>query len=91
MRHHVQDKVVVITGGSSGFGLEAAGMLLEMGAKVVITGRNTERLDSAAAQLSIPSSSLTPLGRLPEKHIPFGNPASEVAMMASRILARQLS
>jgi len=52
MQHHVQDKVVVITGGSSGFGLEAAGMLLEMGAKVVITGRNTERLDRAAAELA---------------------------------------
>ena len=40
MKHHVKDKVVVITGGSSGFGLEAARMLLEMGSRVVITGRN---------------------------------------------------
>ena len=49
MDHYVQDKVVIITGGSSGFGLEAARILLEMGAKVVITGRNRERLDAAAS------------------------------------------
>ena len=39
MDHYISDKVVVITGGSSGFGLETARILLEMGAKVVITGR----------------------------------------------------
>ena len=45
MKHYVDGKVIIITGGSSGFGLEAARILLEMGAKVVITGRNQERLD----------------------------------------------
>ena len=38
VRHYVQDKVVIITGGSSGFGLETARILLEMDARVVITG-----------------------------------------------------
>jgi len=52
MQHYVAGKVVVITGGSSGFGLEAARILLEMGARVVVTGRNRERLDRAAADLS---------------------------------------
>lgn len=52
MRHYVQDKVVFITGGSSGFGLEAARILLEMNARVVITGRNQQRLDQAAADLA---------------------------------------
>ncbi|MGL6225218.1 MAG: SDR family oxidoreductase [Thermoguttaceae bacterium] len=51
MKHYVKDKVVIITGGSSGFGLETARMLLEMGAKVVITGRNEKRLSEAAADL----------------------------------------
>lgn len=52
MKHYVKDKVVVITGGSSGFGLEAARMLLDMEARVVITGRNQRRLDEAAKDLN---------------------------------------
>jgi len=52
MKHYVKDKVVVVTGGSSGFGLETARILLEMGAKVVITGRNKERLAGAEKDLA---------------------------------------
>ena len=52
MKNYVQDKAIIITGGSSGFGLAAAGLLLEMGGKVVITGRNRERLDAAEKQLA---------------------------------------
>jgi NADP-dependent 3-hydroxy acid dehydrogenase YdfG len=52
MEHYVQDKVVIITGGSSGFGREAARFLLDMGASVVITGRDKARLQAAAKDLS---------------------------------------
>ncbi|MCL4205774.1 MAG: SDR family oxidoreductase [Pirellulaceae bacterium] len=52
MDHYVQDKVIIITGGSSGFGLHAARILLEMGARVVITGRDQLRLNMAADGLS---------------------------------------
>lgn len=52
MEHYVKDKVVIITGGSSGFGKEAARILLEMEAKVAITGRSRQRLDAAAADLA---------------------------------------
>lgn len=52
MEHYVSDKVVIITGGSSGFGKAAAQILLAMGARVAITGRSRERLDAAAAELA---------------------------------------
>ncbi len=54
MKHYVDGKVIVITGGSSGFGLEAARMLLGMGAKVAITGRNMQRLKDAEEDLGGP-------------------------------------
>ncbi len=52
MKHYVENKVIIVTGGSSGFGLEAARILLEMDAKVVISGRNQERLKNAQQDLS---------------------------------------
>ncbi|MHC4725538.1 MAG: SDR family oxidoreductase, partial [Planctomycetota bacterium] len=51
MKHYVKDRVVIITGGTSGFGFETARMLLEMDAMVVITGRNRERLAQARKKL----------------------------------------
>ncbi len=54
MQDYVSGKVVVITGGTSGFGLASARLLLERDARVVITGRNPERLAAARDQLANP-------------------------------------
>ncbi len=52
MANFVKDKVIIVTGGSSGFGLATAEMLIELGAKVVITGRNKEKLTLAASEIN---------------------------------------
>ncbi|TDD90402.1 SDR family oxidoreductase [Actinomadura rubrisoli] len=44
-------KSVVITGGSSGFGLATAELLADEGARVLITGRDRARLDAARDRL----------------------------------------
>ena len=45
------NKTVVITGGTTGIGLATAKFLLEQGARVLVTGRRKETLDSARAEL----------------------------------------
>jgi len=44
-------KIALVTGGNSGIGLATAKAFVREGAKVVITGRNRETLDQAAAEL----------------------------------------
>lgn len=48
----LKDKIVLVTGGSSGIGYSIAEMAKDKGAKVIIAARNRERLDKAAKELS---------------------------------------
>jgi NAD(P)-dependent dehydrogenase (short-subunit alcohol dehydrogenase family) len=48
LMNSLQDKVVIVTGGSSGIGRSAALQFATLGARVLITGRHPERLAEAA-------------------------------------------
>src|SRR5256885_8125830 len=50
--HGIKDKVVVITGASSGIGEAAAVMLSERGAKVVLGARGLDRLEALARRIA---------------------------------------
>src|ERR1700747_1284970 len=47
----LSNKIALVTGGTSGIGLEAAKLFREEGATVVIVGQNPDRLQSVASQL----------------------------------------
>src|SRR5437868_15164290 len=47
----LSNKIVLVTGGTSGIGLEAAKLFREEGATVIIVGQNPDRLQSVADQL----------------------------------------
>jgi len=47
----LQGKVAIVTGATSGMGLDTAKLFLEQGAKVVLTGRSDEKLKAIESQL----------------------------------------
>jgi NAD(P)-dependent dehydrogenase (short-subunit alcohol dehydrogenase family) len=52
LKGKVKDKVVLITGGSSGIGLAAAKKIAAAGAKVLIVARDPEKLSQAESQIA---------------------------------------
>lgn len=50
-QYQLKDKVILITGASSGIGKQTAIRCAEYGAKCIITGRNQERLQETFEQL----------------------------------------
>jgi Dehydrogenases with different specificities (related to short-chain alcohol dehydrogenases) len=50
---NLENKVAVITGGNSGIGYAAAKRLKESGARVIITGRRKDALETAAKELNV--------------------------------------
>lgn len=53
MTENIKDKVVVITGASSGLGAETARHLVREGAKVVLGARRLDRLEALAKELDL--------------------------------------
>ena len=52
MKIELRGRTAVVTGGSSGIGLETAKLFLEAGANVSICGRNQKRLEQAESELA---------------------------------------
>lgn len=72
MSNLLAGKIAVVTGGNSGIGYATAEEFLKQGAKVVITGRNAEKVEQAAQKLGVEGivadqSNLSHLDSLVEK------------------------
>ena len=59
MTENIRDKIVVITGASSGLGEAAARLLAKEGAKLVLGARRLDRLEALAAELSLGKDAIT--------------------------------
>src|SRR6476660_9154869 len=57
-------QIVVVIGGSAGIGLETARRARAEGAEVILTGRNAERLESAAREVGAASTAAFDAGDL---------------------------
>jgi NAD(P)-dependent dehydrogenase (short-subunit alcohol dehydrogenase family) len=51
MNMKLSNKVALITGGTSGIGLETAKLFRDEGARVIVTGAEQGRLDAASREL----------------------------------------
>ena len=51
-RDYFKDKVMIITGASSGIGLASAKLFASLGAKLALAARSEDKLQALAAQIS---------------------------------------
>lgn len=61
-------KTALITGGASGIGLVTARMLVDEGARVLLTGRTQATLDAAKRELGDAATVIVSDAALPERH-----------------------
>jgi len=66
---HLTDKIILITGASSGIGRQAAIACARMGATIILTGRNAERLNETHKQLTGSNHKIIPCDLLEEADI----------------------
>ena len=57
----IKDKVIVVTGATSGMGASVATMLHQRGAQLILTGRNVERGEDLVKKLASDSNAKTPV------------------------------
>jgi short-subunit dehydrogenase len=62
----VQDKVVIVTGASSGIGLATAKLLAEHGARVVLVSRSKEKLEKLSKEVPLSISIYADMTKIPE-------------------------
>jgi NAD(P)-dependent dehydrogenase (short-subunit alcohol dehydrogenase family) len=62
-----RNRTVIVTGSSSGIGLDVARAFLEQGANVVLNGRDPEKLAAVAESLGSPDRVATVVGSIGEK------------------------
>lgn len=77
-----QDKIVLVTGGTSGIGFEAARLFIAQGARVAIIGSNEERLKAAEAELGENALALRADLRVPKQ---IENAVAEIVESHGRI------
>lgn len=63
---NVQDKVVIVTGASSGIGLATAKLLVKQGAKVALVSRSRELLEKLSAELPNSIAIRADMTKIPE-------------------------
>ena len=51
MERLLENKRIIVVGGTSGLGLSASRYFIKQGAKLIITGSNTEKLEKAQSEL----------------------------------------
>lgn len=81
----LQDKVAVITGGSSGIGLAIAHRFVQEGARVYVTGRDGARLEAAVKELGDAATGVrvdvTALGDLDALYAQVGKEAGRIDVL----------